>query len=74
MNSAILFLALIGGALADFNCFCNYNVEWTIYSAPDDTSSQLGYLYEFDCKPTYAHGVVKSLWQAIQFEKKVYHL
>ena len=69
MYIVILGLTLIGSALADYECLCNYHVEREVYGVKDAQSQPTGYLYEFDCKPTYGAG--QQNWQPIQYEKQV---
>ena len=54
---------------ADYECLCNYHVERAIYPSMSIEDTPIGYLYEFDCKPTYK--ISTPNWQTIQYEKQV---
>ncbi|XP_052271513.1 mucin-3A-like isoform X2 [Dreissena polymorpha] len=65
---------LISSTEADYACFCNYNVEASVYSIPDSTSSVLGYMYEFDCKSVaVTHGAHKGFYP-IQFQGQLAYI
>ncbi|XP_052760687.1 uncharacterized protein LOC128203347 [Mya arenaria] len=52
MTRSFVFLVLnLALANGDYECVCNYNVELPVYDHPNEHSSSIGYLYEFDCKP-----------------------
>ena len=56
--------------LADFDCLCNYNEELKVYSAATESSTVIGSLYEFDCKPTL-DATQEHAFKGIQFEQQV---
>ena len=70
---SMFFASVLPTVFADYECFCNYREETSVYAAPQvDDGAEIGKLYEFDCKPTYHLDTVLNNWQAIQFEKKVH--
>ena len=36
----------------DYSCLCSYEVETKIFDAASDKGHVIGFMYEFDCKPT----------------------
>ncbi|XP_052776850.1 aggrecan core protein-like [Mya arenaria] len=63
-------ILLCGMVRCDYACICNYNVESAVYLQENKNSKTIGYLYEFDCKPSYGqlrHGI----FFQIQFEGQV---
>jgi len=48
---ALLMVWCLSVSYADYDCVCTYNIETTVTQSPDVTSTAIGYLYEFDCKP-----------------------
>ncbi|KAH3821314.1 hypothetical protein DPMN_123077 [Dreissena polymorpha] len=56
---------------ADFSCICSYKVELSVYQQSDKTSTGIGYMYEFDCKPQVLDVEVDNEWFVIMFEKKM---
>ena len=71
LTAYILVLTLlVTVTTADFTCLCNYNFELNVYPDTKNGSTEIGKLFEFDCKPTYQTTQVQG-WQAIQYEHKV---
>ncbi|XP_052760887.1 macrophage mannose receptor 1-like [Mya arenaria] len=58
------------GILCDYGCICNYRVELTVYSGMTTSSSTLGSMFEFDCKPLGPEIDDKG-WKIIQFEHEL---
>lgn len=56
----------------DFDCLCNYAAETSVYGTPESDRQPIGYLYEFDCKPTAKLNQTIQNFYAVQFEKQVY--
>ncbi|XP_053379574.1 uncharacterized protein DDB_G0271670-like isoform X3 [Mercenaria mercenaria] len=56
--------------LCDYKCLCNYNVEKPIYDTSSTTGDVIGYMYEFDCKPTAGDSGTNG-WLAVAFENKL---
>ena len=71
MLSKIVLLSLVAISAADYRCFCNYDPSAIVYSTTSSSSTQIGHLNEFDCKPTYTGVTVSASWVAIQFEQQV---
>ncbi|XP_060582741.1 mucin-2-like [Ruditapes philippinarum] len=69
----LLTLCLIQSSLVvgDYDCMCNYNVEQGVYPSPDPSGQPLGYMYEFDCKPTTQIQQNSDKFYTIQFEKQI---
>lgn len=55
----------------DYDCVCNYAVETSVYGSADTSGQPIGYLYEFDCKPTASGNQAVQNFYAVQFEKQV---
>lgn len=68
---AFLWLLNFGVVVADYACFCNYKIEESAYSKPNDTSPIIGYIYEFDCKPLFGKDDGTAEFLAIQMDQKV---
>ena len=66
----LVLTLLVTVTTADFTCLCNYNVELKVYPDTNNGSTDIGSLFEFDCKATYQTKPVQG-WQAIQYEHKV---
>ncbi|KAL4221709.1 hypothetical protein ACF0H5_019964 [Mactra antiquata] len=56
---------------ADYDCLCSTAVERKVYSAPSDTSSEVGYMYEFDCKQTLTLNAPVAGWVEVAFLHQV---
>ncbi|KAL4221307.1 hypothetical protein ACF0H5_019570 [Mactra antiquata] len=49
----ILLVVTVSHVTCDYQCLCSYQVELEIFAQPDPSSNVNGYMYEFDCKPSY---------------------
>jgi len=67
----VCLLSLLVATKADYSCVCNNNVELTVFSAMSEQASQLGSMYEFDCKATMPGGDSNQTWSAVAFEHKL---
>jgi len=67
--SRFYLLTLLTLVKGDYSCLCNYDVEAGVLSQPDPNSHVIGYMYEFDCKPSF--GAFTGEYYGVQFEHKV---
>ncbi|KAL4221492.1 mannose binding [Mactra antiquata] len=51
VNQILVVILSIDIVICEYTCLCNYNVELIIYQQSSVDSQQVGYMYEFDCKP-----------------------
>lgn len=58
-------------SVADYSCFCNYEIELAVLKDPDAESATIGYMYEFDCKPQFDDEIHNGNYMAIMFEHQV---
>ncbi|XP_045161281.2 uncharacterized protein LOC123526268 isoform X3 [Mercenaria mercenaria] len=56
---------------ADYSCLCNYQVETPVFGVQDASTSPVGYMYEFDCKPLATPNGLTTGWSAIMNENKI---
>ena len=56
---------------SQYECLCNYRIQTAVYPVPTKSSGALGYLHEYDCKPTYHFVSTSSRWQPIQYKQQV---
>ncbi|XP_060564992.1 C-type mannose receptor 2-like [Ruditapes philippinarum] len=64
-----IYLSLISAYVrADFDCLCNYNVEKSVLASASEQSQPIGYMYEFDCKPTLSKSLAPAEWTVIAYE------
>jgi hypothetical protein len=73
MHWVVLFFCLARLSRADYSCLCNYQVELPIFSVMDTTSTPVGYMYEFDCKPVAKVNYATDGFNVIMNEHKVSH-
>lgn len=55
----------------DYRCLCSYQVELEILEKPDPSSNVIGYMYEFDCKPSYQVDGLDKAYSAVGSEGKL---
>ncbi|XP_052287085.1 macrophage mannose receptor 1-like isoform X2 [Dreissena polymorpha] len=69
---AILAVALtsITSVRCDYACICSYLPDIVVYSSPDNSSSSLGHMFEFDCKATGPVSGVDA-WLSVQIQNQV---
>lgn len=68
----IISLNCLSFGLGSYPCLCSFKTESAIYKAKSETSGVLGYMYEFDCKPTYPQDDTGSNdFYALQFQQQV---
>lgn len=76
MQSSFLTFLCIGCLIikkvtCDYVCLCSYQVELEIFEKPDSSSNVDGYMYEFDCKPSYNINGLDPAYKAVGNEGKV---
>ncbi|XP_060608010.1 uncharacterized protein LOC132760123 [Ruditapes philippinarum] len=71
MHWVVLFFCLARLSRADYSCLCNYQVELPIFSVMDTTSTPVGYMYEFDCKPVAKVNYATDGFNVIMNEHKI---
>lgn len=67
----VTVVVLMAFVKADYECLCSYEVEAKIYDAPSDKENIIGFMYEFDCKPTLNVANTDKRYQPIGHEHQV---
>ncbi|KAL4221424.1 hypothetical protein ACF0H5_019682 [Mactra antiquata] len=71
MMKLFILVVLFGIVKGEYNCYCNYNVEQTVYTTPSENGAILGYLYEFDCKEVLQTPDAISPWTSIAYQHQL---
>jgi len=66
----VLLLHPVLSVHAEYNCLCSYGAKVPVYESANETSTILGYMYDFDCKPLADSGT-EATFDAVQFEGNV---
>ncbi|KAL4221708.1 hypothetical protein ACF0H5_019963 [Mactra antiquata] len=70
MHWLLLLTVFVHSVWSEYNCVCFYDVERKVFSSPSVTSTELGFMYEFDCKQALSTNAPTG-WAEIAFQHQV---